>query len=198
MRPRFDTATPFQAVRTILPGMKFFTVIDVLKGYHQVQLDEESSALTTFSTPFGWYQYTRLPFGITHAGDDYSHRVYEVFDDIENSRRIVEDVTVFSATYEEHLKLVRCLFQRVADHNIAINVSKMVFAQPTAKFGGYIVSSEGFQLNPNLTKAIREFPQPKNIKDVSAFRGLCQQVSNFSKVAESLKPLLPLLKKDIS
>ena len=199
IRPRFDTATPFQAVRTIPPGMKFFTVIDALKGYHQVQLDEESSALTTFSTPFGRYQYLRLPFGITHAGDDYSRRVSEVFDDIENSRRIVEDVIVFSATYEEHLKLVRRLFQRAADHNIAINVSKMVFAQPTAKFGGYIVSSQGFQPNPDLTKAIREFPQPKNITDVRAFHGLCQQVGNFStKVAESLKPLSPLLKKDLT
>ena len=48
IRPRFDTATPFQAVRTIPPGMKFFTIIDALKGYHQVQLDEESAALTTF------------------------------------------------------------------------------------------------------------------------------------------------------
>jgi hypothetical protein len=152
--------------------------------------------LTTFSTPYGRYQYRRLPFGITHAGDDYSRRVSEVFDDIPNCRRIVEDVMVFSATYEEHIELVRRLFQRAADHNIAINVGKMVFAQPTARFGGYIVSSEGFQPNPDLTKAIREFPQPKNITDVRAFHGLCQQVGNFStKVAESLKPLSPLLKK---
>ena len=50
IRPRFDTATSFQAVWTIPPGMKFFTVIDVLKGYHQVQLDEESLALTTSFT----------------------------------------------------------------------------------------------------------------------------------------------------
>jgi hypothetical protein len=71
----------------------------------------------------------------------------------------------FSATYEEHIELVRRLFQRSADHNIAINVGKMIFSQPTARFGGYIVSSEGFQSNPDLTKAIREFPQPKNITD---------------------------------
>jgi hypothetical protein len=56
-RPKFDTATHFQAVRTIPPGMQFFTVINALKGYHQVRLDEESVSLTTFSTPFGRYQY---------------------------------------------------------------------------------------------------------------------------------------------
>jgi hypothetical protein len=73
----------------------------------------------------------------------------------------------------------------------------MVFAQPTTKFGGYIVSSQGFQPNPDLTKAVAEFPQPKNITDVRAFHGLCQQVGNFStKVVGSLKPLSSILKKD--
>lgn len=56
---------------TIQPGMKFFTVIDALKGYDQVQLAEESAALKTFSTPFGRHQYPRLPFGKTHAGEHY-------------------------------------------------------------------------------------------------------------------------------
>ena len=40
--------------------MKFFTVIDALKGYRQVQLDEESAALTTLSTPFGRFQYHKF------------------------------------------------------------------------------------------------------------------------------------------
>ena len=71
IRPRFESLTPFQAVRTIPKGMRFFTVIDALKGYHQVPLDDESSALTTFSTPFGRFQYVRLLMGITHAGDDF-------------------------------------------------------------------------------------------------------------------------------
>jgi hypothetical protein len=74
IRPRFDPATPFQAVRTIPSGMNFFTIVDALKGYQQARLDEESAALTTFLTPFGRYQYWRLPSGITHAGDDYSRR----------------------------------------------------------------------------------------------------------------------------
>ena len=60
VRPRFESQTPFQAVRIIPKGMKFFTVIDALKGYHQVQLDEESAALTTFSTPFGRFQYHKF------------------------------------------------------------------------------------------------------------------------------------------
>ena len=126
IRPKFETATPFQAVRTIPAGMKFFTVIDALKGYHQVPLDDESAEMTTFSTPFGRYMYRRLPFGICHAGDDYSRRVSAVFDDLLNCRRIIEYILIFSETYEEHVALVRQVFQRAADHQTLVFCSRLV------------------------------------------------------------------------
>ena len=147
-------------------------MIDALKGYHQVRLDDESAALMTFSTPFCRHQYRRPPFGITHAGDNYSRRVTEVFDDIENSHRVIEDVIVFLA-YEVHVQLVRRLFQRAVYHNIVVNV-KITFAKPSARFGGFIVVTDGFRQNPDLTKAIREFPHHKNANG-RAFHGLCQQ-----------------------
>ncbi|KZS10058.1 TE: Reverse transcriptase [Daphnia magna] len=194
IRPLFETATPFQAVRTIPPGMRYFTVIDALKGYNQVLLDEESSNLTTFSTPFGRYKYLRLPFGVTHAGDDYSRHVAEIFDDMPCSRRVVEDVIVFSKTYDEHILAVRDLFTRAANHNIALNCDKLVFVESSV--GGYIVDSTGFRPNANLTQAIQQFPPPENITDLRAFFGLCQQVGNFSNhIALEFQPLAPLLKK---
>ena len=195
IRPNFETATPFQAVRIIPPRMKFLTVIDALKGYHQVPLDDKSIDLTTFSTPFGRYQYLRLPFGVAHAGDDYCRRVSEVFDDLPNCRRIIEDIVVYSAIYEEHVEVVRRLFHRAAAHNVAINTSKKVFAQPAVTFGGYVVDADGFSPAPELTRAIRECPTPGSITDVRSFFGLCQQVGNFSdQLAAALDPLSPLLK----
>jgi hypothetical protein len=68
IRQIFEEPTPFQAVRTIFPGMKSFMVIDALKGYNQVELDDESSLMTTISTPFCHYKYLRLPFGVSLAG----------------------------------------------------------------------------------------------------------------------------------
>ena len=79
-------------------------------GYHQVQLNKESAALTTLSTPFGRFHYRRLPFGVTHAGDDYARLVSDVFDDLRNTRRIMEDVLLFAQIYEEHVGLVESLF----------------------------------------------------------------------------------------
>ena len=108
------------------PSRKFFTVIDALKGYHQVPLDDESAEMTTFSMPFGRYMYRRLPFGICHAGDDYSRRVSAVFDDLLNCRRIIEYILIFSETYEEHVALVRQVFQRAADHQTVVFCSRLV------------------------------------------------------------------------
>jgi hypothetical protein len=106
----------------------------------------------------------------------------------------VEDIIVFYKTNVEHFKLVHRLFQRENEHSFAINI--MVFAQPNTQFGLYIVSANGFRQKPNFMKTTHEFPKPKNITDVRSFHGLCQQVGHFStKIAESLKPLSPLLKK---
>ena len=194
--PKFESMTPFQAVRTIPPGMRYFTVVDALKGYHQVPLDDESADLTTFSTPFGRYRYLRLPFGVIHAGDDYSRRVSDIFDSIPNSRRIVEDIAVFSKTYKEHVELVRLLFNRAKEHGVSLNAKKLVYAKSRVKFGGYIIDADGFRPDPDLMKAIRNFPVPGNVTDLRSFFGLCQQVGHFSnKIAAALEPLSPLLKK---
>jgi hypothetical protein len=60
-----------------------------------------------FSTPFGRFQYVRLPMGITHAGDDFGRRVSDVFDNILNTGLVVEDILIFSSTYEEHMATVQ-------------------------------------------------------------------------------------------
>ena len=197
--PKFTSTTPFQAVRTIPKGMKFFTTIDALKGYHQVALDPESAALTTFSTPFGRFQYLRLPFGVIHAGDEHGRRVADVFDDIPNSRRVSEDIIVYSANYDEHLQLVRRLFKTADENQIAINVPKIQFAQPSVRFGGFILDGEGYRPDPELVGAIAKFPLPKNVTDLRSFFGLCQQIGNFSdQIATALHPLAPLLKTSYS
>ena len=163
---------PFQAVRTIPAGMKFFTVVDALKGYLQVELDDESAALTTFSTPFGRYEYRRLPFGVSLASDDYWRRAADVFDDVRNSRRVVEDVLVFSRSYEEHETHVRHLLQRAQESGVSLNRAKLTFAETQGSFAGYILDDTGFRPDPGLTEAIRSFPRPRHHRLESVFRPL--------------------------
>ena len=119
-------------------------------------LDEESTAMTTFSTPVGRYQCLRLPFGVVHAGDDYCGRVADIFDDIPNTRRVVEDILIFNTTWEEHVKSVHNLFHPpppiAAKHNVSLSTKKLKFAQQTVRFGGYVVSENHFKPDPKLTE----------------------------------------------
>ena len=182
--------------------MNFFTMFDDLKGYHMIRLDEESMALTTFSTPFGLFsthgtQYTRLPMGICHAGDSFGSRYHQVFGDLPIAR-CVEDMCVYTATYPEMIALTKKIVERTDKYIVSFNSKKTVraFAVEEGDFAGYRLSSEGYAPSPELTRAIEEFPRPADKTDLRSFNGLCQQVGLFSnKIATALAPLSPLLKK---
>lgn len=92
-----------------------------------------------------------------------------MFDDLPNSRHIVEDVLVYSRTYEEHVALVRQLLQRSIDHKVSLNLSKFAFAQKKGKFEGYTIDGRSFRPDPALTEAIRHFPRPTSITEIRSF-----------------------------
>jgi hypothetical protein len=74
----------------------------------------------------------------------------------------------------EHISLVQKVFQRAADNQIAINIRKIKFTQPSVLFGGYILRSTGFRPNPELLFPINRFSTPTNITEMRAIHGLCQ------------------------
>ncbi|XP_046449296.1 uncharacterized protein LOC124197793 [Daphnia pulex] len=124
--------------------------------------------------------------------------VSDVFDDIPKTRRVVEDILIFFPTYEEHVEAVRQVFSRAKEHSISLNSRKVIFAEPSVPFGGFIVDAEGFRPYPALLSAISQFPTPLNITDLRAFFGLCQQLGNVSHdISSALVPLSPLLKKGL-
>lgn len=193
----FPNKTPFEAVRSIPTGMNYFTMFDDLKGYHMVRLDEESMTLTTFSTPFGLFQYTRLPMGISHSGDSFGSRYHQIFGDLPIAI-CVEDMCVYTATYPEMLALTKEIAERADKYNVSFNTKKTIgaFASQEGDFAGYRLDRNGYGPSPGLTRAIAEFPRPNDKTDLRSFNGLCQQVGLFSnEIAAALAPFAPLLKK---
>ena len=70
---------------------KYFSVVDANSGYWQIRLDEKSSKLCTFNTPWGRYRYTKLPYGIKMAGDIFVQEINKIVGDLPGIR-IVTDV----------------------------------------------------------------------------------------------------------
>ena len=92
-----------EEIATRLHGAKVFTVLDVRHGFWHIPLDEESSFLTTFNTPFGRYRWRRMPFGICSALEVFQRRMHEMIEGLQGVEVVADDFVVvgFGNTQEE-------------------------------------------------------------------------------------------------
>ena len=194
-RELYKSPTPAEAVADIeADNAKIFTCFDALKGYHQVPLDEESQKLTCFSTPFGRFMFVRAPYGISSISEHYNRRMDAAFQGLSGYRKIVDDVTVYDSDFDQHVHHVRQFLRRCEEHSIALNPDKFQFAQESVQFAGFMLSTDGYKLSDDITKAISSYPTPSCITDVRSFFGLANQLSGSSdQVAPALTPLKGLL-----
>ncbi len=195
-RPVNPQLTPWEVIRNIPKGTKHYAVFDALKGYHQIDLDEESRALTTFMTPFGRYRYCRLPFGLSSAGDVFTLKYGNAVDEAVDGRRATEDTLLRGATLQDLVENTEEFFKSCLENNITLNLKKIQWNKKEVLFGGYLLTPQGYQIDPALNKALAEFPVPKSQTDVRSFCGLANQTCNFSdEISELLSPFKSLLKK---
>ena len=88
---------PTPTIEEVLPDLanaKVFTKLDCKNGYWQVKLDQDSSILTTFNTPFGRYNWTRMPFGISPAGEIFQRRLDQAIEGLGRVRTVADDVLI--------------------------------------------------------------------------------------------------------
>ena len=110
----------------------------------------------------------------------------------------MDDIIVFSQTFEQHLKHLEDIFQRLREANLKLKPSKCIFVHKTVEFLGHVVSSKGVQPNPSKVDLIKSFLPPKNTKQVKQFLGLAgyyrRFINNFAQIAT---PLTTLLRKHV-
>ena len=118
----------------------------------------------------------------------------EAFAGLPGFRRVVDDVVIYDQDRAQHGSHIRQFLQWCAEKNITLNLSKWKFAQTTVDFAGFILSPEGYQIDPSITQTIAEFPTPANRTDLQSFIGLVNQLSaSTPTIATLLAPLWPLL-----
>ena len=87
-------------------------------GYYQVELEESHKERTAFTVdPLGFYEYNRLPFGLTNSPATYQRLMEDILRDYHLRIRLIylDDIIIFSRTYEEHVDRLRKVFQRIHD-----------------------------------------------------------------------------------
>jgi len=180
VRPLHPICTPTQAVETLPPKAKYFSVMDAVNGYWQLALAEDSRDYTCFITPWGRFVYNRSPAGFVATGDSYNLRGDRALEGLENVAKVVDDICAADETFEEHVDRVRQVLQRCRKNGITLSREKFVFAQPEVKYVGFIVSEHGTKADPEKMKAIRDSPKPTNRTELKSFMGMVTQLSQFS------------------
>ena len=176
-------------------NIKFFTKIDLVKGYYQIPIDEESRPITSFSTQHGQYQFKRLSFGLKNSGIQFQRNMQEILSDFHSKNVIIyiDDILIISESFEEQLETVEKVLATLMKNGIKIKVSKSEFFKEEVSFLGHLISKEGIKKCPSYIEKIQNFPKPENVNQLRRFLGLAnfqrKFVDKFSVIAKPLSKL---------
>ena len=164
-----------------LGGAKYFTSIDLGNAYYQVELDEESKEKTAFSTKMGQFCFNRMPFGIAAAPGTFQELMLKVLKNKDCTAVYLDDILIFTKSMEHHYEILEEVLKEIKDAGLRINPEKCHIQRKEVKFLGHIINGEGIQTDPAKTEAIKTFQQPKCIKNLRSFLGICNYYRRFIK-----------------
>ena len=181
-------------------GKKIYSSLDLLQGFLQVPLEENSKEYTAFSTPTGHWEFERMPFGLRDSPITFTRLVNTVFHGMlgKSIHIYMDDLLIGSNSIEEHLLILQEVLNRLRLAGLKLKIEKCDFLKRVIVYLGHVISEKGVKVNPEKIKAIREFPEPKTKKNVKQFLGLAGFFRKFVKdFASKAAPLTSLLREDV-
>ena len=192
MRAHHPTKTVEEVVAQ-MPGAKLFSTLDANAGYWQIKLDEESSKLCTFNTPWGRYRFLRLPFGINTSGDAFNETMQEIFKDMDGVQVLADDILVHGKNPAEHNQRLKRVLETARQCGLKLNRKKCKIGCPAVEYVGHVISKDGLKPSQLHTRAITEMPNPENKEDVQRFIALVGYLQKFvPSLSDKTKPLRQL------
>src|SRR5436189_3800851 len=196
-----DDKYPIPNINDILDKLgrcKYFTTLDLVSGYHQIEVTPNDIPKTAFNVENGHYDFTRMPFGLKNAPSTFQRLMNHVLREYIGNICLVylDDIIILGNSLEEHLENIRKIFQTLRQANLKVQINKSNFLRKEVEYLGHIVTENGVKPNPNKIAEIKNFPIPKNQKEIKSFIGLIGYYRRFiNKFAKITKPLTKALRK---
>lgn len=157
-----------------LAGAQWFSKLDFRAGYHQICIHPEDTHKIAFKTHNGLYEFLVMAFGLTNATATFQSVMSFIFAALLRRSVLVfmDDILIYSATLEEHVSLLKQVFDILRQHQFFIKLSKCSFAQHEIEYLGHCISKDGVATEKAKISAVEHWPMPTNVKELRGFLGL--------------------------
>ena len=148
--PRIDDALD------TLAGSKWFTTLDLISGYWQVEVSDEDREKTAFCTPDGLFEFNVMPFGLCNAPATFQRLMDAVLAGLQWNSCLVylDDVIIPGKDFEDHLQNIRIVLERLRQAGLKLHPNKCYFGKKQVAFLGHIVSEDGVATDPHKTSKV--------------------------------------------
>lgn len=138
------------------------------------------------------WQFTVVPFGLTTSAQAMQRLMDGLFND-QGEFIYIDDIIVISETFDDHMRALNRVFNKLKTANLTVNIEKCVFCRPSLKYLGYIVDKYGLRTDPEKVACIADYQLPVKLKELRRFLGMTSYyrrfIRDFAKIAAPLHDL---------
>lgn len=177
----------------------WFSKFDVIAAFNKMRIQEGEEWKTAFKTLYGLYEYLVMPFGLANGPSSFQHFINDTLQGYLDIfvTAYIDDILVYSNSLPEHKIHVKLVLDRLSLAGLQLDISKSEFHVQEVTFLGLLVGKDGIQMDPKKIEALKEWEQPRSVRNIQSIIGFAnfyrRFIKDFSKV---IQPMMELTRKN--